>query len=69
MPMLDAGMIQHAFSRNSVHTASLTIIADQHVSFRFHFSVRRVVIVLDQYSILLVGQFLSFAMRHEGFLV
>ena len=67
--VLDAEMIQHAFSSNSAYTASLTIVADQHVSFWFYFSVRRVVIVLNQYSVLLVGQFLSFAMRQEGFLV
>ena len=67
--VFDAEMIQHSFSSNSVHGASLAIIAYQHVSFRFHFSVRRAVIILNQYSILLVGQFLSFAVRHEGFLV
>ena len=65
----DAEMIQHSSSSYSVHAASLTIVTDHHVCFRFYISVRRVVIVLDQNSVLLIGQFLSFAMRQKRFLV
>ena len=69
MSVFDAEMIQHSSFGYSVHAAFLSIVTDQHVFFRFHFSVTRVVIIFDQYSVLLVGQFLSFALRQEGFLV
>ena len=69
MSVYDAKMIHHSFTSYSVYAASLAIITDHHVSFQFHFSVRRVGIILDQYNILIVRQFLSFAMRQEGFVV
>ena len=45
MSMLDTEMIQHASSGLSVHTTPLTIVANQHVSFRMHLLEWRVVIM------------------------
>jgi len=52
--MLDAEMIQHPSSCLCVHTAPLTIVTNKHVSFRFDFRERRIVIVLDESSCFLV---------------
>ena len=70
VPVFDAEMIQHSFSSISVHTASLAIVADQHLSFPFHFCDEgcdrsRSVQHFPRWT----GSFLYYETGQEGFLV
>ena len=66
--MFDAEMIHQLSFRTVYKHTALTIVTDQHdlVSFCVHFAGRKILIVLDQHSVFLVGQALSVCVRKES---